>query len=213
MNQPCERFRQPLTGFQFPSFVCSGSRGRCLGNEARALTPGPVPGLCQEADIRKFAASRRVQDENGTPEFPASSTWIFTVALVRLRVSDRSDQRIGTLPRVQSSMLHDNRDIGLYYARVIDSSRYRRRVFQVVEPQVLCPVRRDGDPIRADRFPVRKISRNLHICIPVRSVEQTSGFVAGHLRFRSMTEFWNVAFSNWPAQPVPDCNRWFWGAD
>jgi cation diffusion facilitator family transporter len=46
-----------------------------------------------------------------------------------------------TLPRVQSSMLHHNRDIGFYYACVVGSSRYRFGVFQVVKSQMFCSVR------------------------------------------------------------------------
>src|SRR5579864_1414527 len=110
-------------------------------------------------------------------------------------------------------MLDDNRNVGLDYACIIGSSRYRLGVFQIVKSQMFCPVRRQDDPIRADRFSIREIDRNFHMGIPARSVEQTSRFVAGHLRFRPVTEFWNVAFSNcptfvtdWIFQFAPPCS-------
>ena len=42
---------------------------------------------------------------------------------VCLRVGDRGEQGVGVLPRIQSSMLHDNRDIRLDHACIIGSSR------------------------------------------------------------------------------------------
>ena len=50
--------------------------------------------------------------------------------LARLRVSDGCEQGVGTLPRVQSRVLHDNRDIGLDYARIMVPRGIGQRSFR-----------------------------------------------------------------------------------
>jgi len=63
----------------------------------------PYSDCCNEHSVHMMLAVHPAMTTCGRDAERSSLVW--------LRVGDRREQGIGTLPRIQSGMLHDNRDI------------------------------------------------------------------------------------------------------
>lgn len=116
------------------------------------------------------------------------------------------DESVFGLSRIQSRVLHDYRYVRLDQARIVSVTRNWFRFFQIIKPDVLCPLRRDGYAIGPDRIAIRKEDRNLDMRVLAGCIEHANGFVAQHLWFGTVAPSGNVALGDRPSSS-PDVGR------
>jgi len=111
----------------------------------------------------------------------------------------RAQQCIFCLARVQSGVMHDNRRVGFDHARKIRIARNRFRILKIIETQMSCPTRRDGESIGSNRLAICIKDRDMHPHIAVRYVQQADGLMAGHVWCGTRTRSRNISFRDSPA--------------
>jgi hypothetical protein len=95
-------------------------------------------------------------------------------------------------------MLDHYRDIGLENAGISCSERYRLRISEMVETEMLSSSRRDSHPVGTRRLPVRIVESQNDVCFMVRGIQDAERFVACELWFRTIAPGWNITFGDGP---------------
>lgn len=95
-------------------------------------------------------------------------------------------------------MLHHYRYIGNDHAGEIRIARNRLGVAEIIEAQVEAAPGRHRYFVRACRFTVGIVDRELDMCRAIGSIEQAGGFVTGHLGVWSCAFGRNISFRDRP---------------
>jgi len=114
-------------------------------------------------------------------------------------VSYRAQERIFGLTRIQSRMLHDDRNIRLDNACKVGVVRYGFWVGEVVEADMLCSSRRHGYVIRAPGLAIGVENRDCNAGIVIRRIQKANGFVTCELWLGTMAPGWEISLRNRPA--------------
>src|SRR5262249_27683588 len=88
------------------------------------------------------------------------------------------------LPRIETSMLADERNIGDDRARIRSVARYSSGMIEVVEEQVLGPLCWHHNEIWSHRIAILEVDRDLHVRIALAGVQHANRFMARHERSR-----------------------------
>src|SRR5215831_11247104 len=95
-------------------------------------------------------------------------------------------------------MLADDRNIGDDRARIGSVARYRSGIIEVVEKQMLGPLRRHDEAVWSNRTTILKEDSDLHVCIGITGVQYADRFMARHERSRPVAFARNEAFRDRP---------------
>ena len=92
-------------------------------------------------------------------------------------------------------------------ARIGSVARYRSGIIEVVEKQMLGPLRRHYEAVGANRTAILKEDSDLHVCIGVTGVQYSDRFMARHERSRPRALAGNEAFRDRPILPAHGGHR------